>query len=254
MKKLIKQFINFFLFRTGIIQVNRNAKIICMSGSPRSGTTFIAESVSEALGNCPMIWEPLQDPDIPASELRKLSIRPTWHEFSDSIFLQQYLKKIIVDKWLSFHNTWLNNKRYFSNLIRGNKDYLLIKFVRANGLLDIFENVSDKVVLSFGVVRNPFSVISSQIRHHEFQGHPAFSKTSVYIKSITACLENIPPSQVRDLAITWSVDYLNAIHAKSPCLYYEEILAKPEILMDLLQKAGVKVSSRPDTDRLSSTY
>lgn len=227
-----------------------------MSGSPRSGTTFVAEALSEAFNNCPIIWEPLQDDIIlnRNNRIRNIVLRPTMEEFKTNKDLQSYLFEVISVNKLNYYNTWFRNSKFRKKLFSGNKKYAIVKFVRGNGLLNSFSAISPKVKVVFGIVRNPYSVISSQIRHHEFKGHPAYSPKSKYINSINLCIKSIEQSLVRDLAITWSVDYMNAISSKEKVFFYEDILKNPQIFIDFFNSSGVLFYKEPAFNKISSTY
>jgi 5-enolpyruvylshikimate-3-phosphate synthase len=58
-----------------LVNSSRNDSPILISGSPRGGTTWIAESVAEAFGSKRMLWEPLQEGNIHKSGI-KFSKRP----------------------------------------------------------------------------------------------------------------------------------------------------------------------------------
>lgn len=254
MKKVVIKFINIILFRTNILKLYKDVQLICMSGSPRSGTTFVAEVLSEAMNNCPIIWEPLQDDIIWNNKLKNLILRPTKEEYDKNIELQNYLHEVLDANRLNYYNSWFRNPLFRKKLLHGNKEYAIVKFVRGNGLLDVFEKISPKVKVVFGMVRNPYSVISSQLRHHEFKGHPAYSQDSKYINEIKYCIQHIEQTLVRDLAITWCVDYLNAVSSSTKIFYFEEIRRDPQSFVNFFKESGIIFYKDPVFTKISSTY
>lgn len=63
MKSVLIKILSALLAETSLASISRK-QLIIMSGSPRSGTTFVAENLSKSLDSCPLVWEPLQDENL----------------------------------------------------------------------------------------------------------------------------------------------------------------------------------------------
>ena len=225
---------------------NKQTKFIVVSGSPRSGTTFLAETIMSRLKGM-IIWEPLQDKVL---SLKKLDIpkRPQLQDIVENKKLKTYLDNLSSGKDLNIFNTWIRNKKFrLKNNIKS-YDYVLIKFTRGNGIIDYFKD--KKYVVKVSIVRNPYSVIASQIEHHEFKEHPIYSEKFPDIKKIELVKSRIEQSLVRDLAITWCVDYKNAILSDSMNFKYEDLIDN----IDILKKIRIGNQTLKFKPSISSTY
>ncbi len=141
----------------------KNENIIIVSGTPRGGTTILAESLIKTL-EIPLIWEPLQPWILNGymngfdKELGGIPYIPKdaeWEEakaYFNAVFQGKYLSNSMIDR-LSHVRNWHVNGR-------------LIKMVRANMLLPwAAKNFNCKIIY---IVRHPCAVISSQIKHSKF--------------------------------------------------------------------------------------
>lgn len=225
---------------------NSQTKFIIVCGSPRSGTTFLAETIMSQL-NGMIIWEPLQDR---ALSLMKLNIpkRPQLADIKENINLENYLNRLSFGDNLNIYNTWIRNKKFRIRNKSKSFEYVLFKFTRGNGIIDHF--MDEKYLSKVSIVRNPFSVIASQIEHHEFKEHPIYSKNFPDIKKIESIKSNIKKSIVRDLAITWCVDYKNSMNSASLKLRYEELIKD----INILKKLDLFYENLEFISTISSTY
>ena len=60
--------------------------------------------------------------------------------------------------------------------------------------------------------------------HHEFKGHSAFSNYSDSRLLASEATNKIPTGLIRDRAISWCCDYLNAINTVKNVFYYEDLI------------------------------
>ena len=163
--KIIQWRFNFALiravqFRNACFNQIKSDRNILIFGSGRSGTTWLAEIISKIAG-VSLIDEPLK--------------------FSSS----HHIKKIGLSGWGQFvpvgYNNWIDLNNLFENILLGTwfnpnhiqnqsikavwkSSFFVIKFIRANLLLPwlIERHFLRKPIF---LIRNPLSVISSQLKH-----------------------------------------------------------------------------------------
>ncbi len=130
---------------------------IIVAGSPRSGTTWLAEVLSSTRGYS-MIYEPLHPsrfPEAVRSGFNARTYRPageTW------VAGEKYLEKVLTGKISSSRFEGMGD---FKSAILSHK--LVVKFIRANRLLPWLSekfNVRQIILL----IRHPCAVVASQIR------------------------------------------------------------------------------------------
>ena len=239
----------FYLFKQNL---NDNSSIYVVSGSPRSGTTYLAEILANNLPKSLIVWEPLQN-----KMLRKIDVnilRPVLNDINGN--LQNYLDSLTSLQSLSYYNTWTRNFNYLKNLIRGNHQNVIIKFTRGNGILDFYYQYKQvKAILV--IVRNPFSVVASQIEHHEFDGHPIISVSSKHALNFKRVGDKFAKDPATKLALSWANDYLNAKNnTKSILLIYDKLIKSPEELKKHIPmlKLPLIVSKSSTTNKKTIDY
>lgn len=134
-------------------------KSVIITGSPRSGTTWLAEILQQEKGAY-MLFEPLS---LKNKRVRKIGF--DWRQFipeganwpeAESMF-----NDLSSGKYLT---PWMLSHSERSGLLKA--DFFILKFVRANLLLpwliDIIKPDRDPVF----IVREPFSVVKSQLSHN----------------------------------------------------------------------------------------
>lgn len=147
-------------------------RIILVTGSPRSGTTMLAEYLMEKY-SANVVWEPLQD-TIFRGYNWYFSRRPTAEDYRIHDDLKLYLLNLVTFSSTCFETLWLKNRKYFVMNSR-RSETLVIKFTRGNGIVESLAKdlkVLGYEVITYGIYRQVQSVVASQIEHHEFTGHP----------------------------------------------------------------------------------
>lgn len=94
MKSLLIKILGALLAETSLANISRK-QLIIMSGSPRSGTTFVAQNLAKALYGCPLVWEPLQDENLSRIKQKDFCIRPIWKDVEENVAIQSHLNKIL---------------------------------------------------------------------------------------------------------------------------------------------------------------
>lgn len=130
---------------------------ILISGSPRGGTTWVAESIARLIDSNLILWEPLQRGN---PELVKFnSNRPVICDVDELDNEQSaFFKKLLNIEMVNHHTMRIRNQTHnLSNLICYRKP--LIKFTRGNGVVG---PISRKYELNTPliIVRHPCAVVA----------------------------------------------------------------------------------------------
>ena len=126
--------------------------IIC--GSRRSGTTWLMELLSKIPGYI-TLFEPFQPRWFP--EARRFSPDPK----PDQEWVHEYLRDVLEGRVRCSSSIYKVNFFNLRQRILGDK--LLIKFVRANGLVGLIKyRLKSRCIIY--LIRNPYAVVSSQLR------------------------------------------------------------------------------------------
>ncbi|ATU08093.1 sulfotransferase [Methanohalophilus portucalensis] len=212
---------------------SRNENPWLISGSPRSGTTWLAEVIASS-EKSRLIWEPLQEGN-PVKHNYVFSKRPLYlpdgnnQETDDS---KQFFKQLLKGENLNFHT--LRLVKYPRNILKTFKnERLIIKFVRGNGVVGyLYEhfNIPKPVV----IIRHPCAVIASQLRMGRWDDHPHIDENLIkqypHIKSV---IENAS-SLEEQLAVTWAGDVLAAKLWENniQIVYYEDLVLKGNVVLE----------------------
>ncbi len=143
------------------IESSENLLLFCM---PRGGSTWLTE-VLAASSNLPVLWEPLHLRYAPEFQNINLGWEQVMSKDGEWAELKEKFEKLFQGKILNDWNCRVSPARSF---VWSTK--MIVKFCRANGmLLWLTENFSfkHKPVL---LLRHPFAVVASQMRHMGFDG------------------------------------------------------------------------------------
>lgn len=157
--KIVTAPILSYLSKLGnIIQPQRNVKPILISGSPRGGTTWIAESIAKAIGSKRILWEPLQEGNIHKKGLN-FGKRPFITDEIISERQRKFFDDLLEARFSNAHTVRLREN--FGNAIQLlSSKRLVIKFVRGNGVLGWLAK-EYKLPKPLVIIRHPCAVISS---------------------------------------------------------------------------------------------
>ncbi len=200
---IIKGLINSTLFKL----VNRNhfksndAIIIC--GAMRSGSTWLAELLSAVEGHM-QVFEPLHPHYV--KEVNKAGLGNNRYFFidkkSDNFPAQYFINSVLTGKYL---NHWMLSQASFSDVINAKK--LIVKFVRANLLIDWMNKVLD-IRKPIVILRHPCGIIASTMKKkwikdkNQVLGHPYLQQ---YPQILAKCKDLT--SQEELSAILWCIQY-----------------------------------------------
>jgi len=188
---------------------------IIVTGSPRSGTTWVMELLS-CIPEYMSIFEPLNINWFP--EAKKAGFKPRtyipWHE--DHLEIKQYLNSVFNGKIVSLRNRYRISREILLQRLKAKK--MLIKFIRANRLLPwLIQNFTFRAIIF--VIRHPCATIASQLKtgiRGYFLAKNVFPLKKTIVqdtraiesldKDILTEIENIQTEE-EILALIWALDH-----------------------------------------------
>jgi len=232
-----------FTVKTGnLIYPRRNEAPIIISGSPRGGTTWLAESIAAISHSPRIIYEPLQDGNIYKNNCG-FSKRPFVDESNVTPEAEDFFDKLLRAELANTHTLGLRIswKNIISTIHRGR---LIIKFVRGNGVVGYLKrrfNVPKPLV----IVRHPCAVIASQLRMGTWNDHPHIDKKFLEIYPYLNKVIDVNAGLVDRLAMTWAADVLAAKHNINDInlIYYEDLVVKGHVVLQPALKSWGKMTA-----------
>jgi len=221
-----------------LLYPNRNKLPIIISGSPRGGTTWIAETVAKTFHSNRVLWEPLQDGNIEKAGLN-LSKRPSINEINITPDIEKFLSSLLYAKQANSH--LLRLRKYPLNVIHflSNKRFI-IKFVRGNGVVGYLRRQFD-IPKPLVIIRHPCAVVASQLRMGQWEDHPHIDPDLLKRKPELGEIIDYKASLAERLAMTWCGDVLaakeNALDLN--IVYYEDVVVNgAETLREAFESWG----------------
>ncbi len=220
------------------IYPGRNDGPIIISGSPRGGTTWIAESIARMYGSARVLWEPLQDGNFEKQPLR-LSKRPYIDESSADTRIDAFFERLLHGTMVNRHTLRLNKQPgHRWSLFRNQR--LVIKFVRGNGVVGYLQRRFD-LPKPLVIVRHPCAVVSSQLHMGQWEDHPYVADQLYEAFPRIRDVVDRSASLHERLAVTWAADVLNARLAGDDVqiIHYEDVVVnRLEALRPILREWG----------------
>ena len=237
---------------------------ILVFGSPRSGTTWLAEILSAPKGHTPII-EPIKLHHLRHTGYREYPYIPTLDKDKKT---HDYFMKIFSGEIADGYNT------YHTHLLKVlNTKQWVIKFIKGNRMLPwILNNFTFRKKPVF-VIRHPCGVVYSQLKHpfvpkpsqipeddtkilkHIFGKVPEFVrkvKTKAGIKAITWALDNIIPLKYSPRGKLILVSYEKLIlegEKELKRIYSEWNLSVPEEAIGYLRRRSKEARSWSEFDK-----
>jgi hypothetical protein len=201
----------------------RNAAPIVISGSPRGGTTWLAETIAKAYQSERMLWEPLQDGNI-AKDGLGLTKRPFIDEQTAAPEVESFFHSLLHAKQANAHLIRL--RKYPKNmltLVRNQR--LFIKFVCGNGVVGYLRRRFG-IPTPLVILRHPCAVVASQLRMGQWEDHPHIDPELLKRKPELADIIDHKAPLAERLAMTWVGDVLAAKEnaADLHIVYYEDLV------------------------------
>jgi hypothetical protein len=194
-----------------LIYPSRNESPVLISGSPRGGTTWIAEAVAETFSSKRMLWEPLQEGNIHKSHIN-FSKRPFVSDNNITGEQRIFFNKLLNAEFANAHTVRLRES-YFNLFRLLSSDKLIIKFVRGNGVVGWLAK-EYKIPKPVIIVRHPCAVISSQLKMGSWEDHPHIDSALYNINEKFIKYNDRNMELHKRLAVTWAADVTAAIYNK----------------------------------------
>lgn len=209
---------------------------IVISGTPRSGSTWLMELL-ESIPGYKSIFEPFHPSWYP--EFRKLGIPydpylPTQEDYSK---LRTYLKKVFTCR-VHTHFPYMQYLRLGTIIRRFTASKLVVKFVRANTMLPWIVNTFNLRAAYF-IIRHPCATIASQLATGFF--------SKITIEQLLNEVNKVPEltengelvtrlrginSEIKRLAAIWAFENYIPLASKRPypwyTVVYEKLVVDPQ--------------------------
>ena len=207
---------------------------IIISSYPRSGSTWVAELISQMPGSA-LLWEPLHLRKGRAFADSGFGWRQHIPENEDWMEAQQAFEALFTGELL---NHWMSSRTFPLKFCSA--DRMVIKFVRANGLLPWLTRqfyFSNKPIY---LIRHPFAVAASQMKEGSWDeafkqySIPSMPYNGIYRKheSYLSSLNTQQEILVADWCINNKVVLDNERHERDwIAIHYEQLLTEPESVL-----------------------
>jgi len=173
---------------------------VAVAGTPRSGTTWLAQVLSEIPGSA-VLLEPIQPTHVPESERAGFSWRTHVPPDADWPEGERYLLRVFRGKVL---NKWTTREISVRRALSTRS--LIVKFVRANRLLSwLCRRLPIRSAAM--IIRHPCAVVASQLRGSWANAGPCHGPECLAdYPALQAFLSRLD-TQAERLAATWAMDY-----------------------------------------------
>ncbi len=251
-KRQIKSQLDFFLRRySQAHQKDRSPEdTVFLTGTPRSGTTWIYEIFSALLNSSFGVWEPLNPRNYRILKRFDEPLRPYLNPANEDQTLYRFFEKLL--KGQLYQTSTMERfdlQRFFR--VAGSSDPLIIKSVRGNRILPwLLEHFRLKNTCL--LLRHPCAVISSQLNHGswEYVKQPKNLKHPKIVRELLDELPNVRELVKKDLrpeeklAVTWGFDNyvpLRFMHRNNyQILFYEHLVRNGrETLIPVCKRLGI---------------
>lgn len=204
---------------------------ILLFSSPRSGSTWLAELIN-TLPDTAMLWEPLHLLNV--KEFRELGFGWRQHipENEQWKEAEETFEKLFKGEFLNF---WLSSREFPLKFCTAER--MVIKFVRANGMLAWLTKTFKFKKAPVYLLRHPFAVAASQMKEgswdDEFKGYeiPEVPFNKIYSEHISflSSLKAKQEKMVANWCINNKIVLENSRNDKDwITLHYENLLLNPE--------------------------
>ncbi len=223
----IKGGMRLLLLRMALRGRFRLRETLAVAGSPRSGTTWLANLVSEIPGSA-VLFEPLHLEYAPGSRRAGFSSRRYMPPNAKWPAGKEYLSRVFRGKVL---NRWTTREASLREWLSSRR--LVVKFIEANRLLTWMCEVFPEMPAPVFVIRHPCATIASLLKAGEWspwmlaQSRPRVSRFLADFPALHAAVEKTN-SQEEYLAVNWAIDNFVPLSADIPrpfhLLTYEQLV------------------------------
>jgi hypothetical protein len=222
--------------------------VYILTSSPRSGSTLLGQILGSIPDSC-ILFEPLNLKKVPEAEAAGFSWRTFVSPEEQWPEGEAFLKRVFEGKIV---NGWTVREMSVREAYKSNK--MIIKFVRANGLLPWICKRFD-VPAPILLIRHPCAVVASQLN----AGWKSYTrpKPPRYLDKypmFQAVLSKVEGDEER-LAAVWALDQLTPLLQQTPhpwtIVTYEEIILRPEAtLLMIFDKWDLQIDMDDALSRL----
>lgn len=246
------------LWRLGTLKGASDPTVV-ITGSPRSGTTWLLEMVERATDSR-RIWEPFYSPDEQRGDRNfGLGWRPYLPPGEEHRELKTALRRLLQGKGISYElavgSHQYGRLRLTRRLVVAQAT--VVKFCRFQRLLPWFtRRFSVPVVL---LVRNPLAVVASQLNHPSWDYQQVAKEHPVVSSSIRRMYPELAQRASRlehleeKLAATWAFDYMIPLSSRlGECVRtvrYKDLVEAPAKTLAAILEHG-KLSSKHNKSSL----
>jgi len=202
------------------------SKVLIIAGSPRSGTTWLGDLISN-IPKSIVLFEPLHLDKYPRAKEYEFEWRTYINSNSDNPKAKEFFEDLFNCR---FVNSWITREVPVSNLF--DIQYFIFKFVRANMLIDWLNN-NFYIKKPVFIIRHPCAVVSSQLRLKQFSKVGNAIMSNNYYEDFPLNKDKIKKYKKSEeiLAARWCQEnYVPLINNNSSILLvtYENLLNNPE--------------------------
>lgn len=205
---------------------NNLSRVLIITGSPRSGTTWLGELISN-IPKSIMLFEPLNINRNPRAKEFEFEWRTYINSNSDNPKAKEFFEDLFNCR---FVNSWITSEVPISRLF--DIQHFIFKFVRANMLIDWLNN-NFNINKPVFVIRHPCAVVSSQLSLKQFTRVKSALMSKNYYKDFQVNKDKLKKYKDSEeiLAARWCQEnYVPLINNSSSVLIitYENLLINPD--------------------------
>lgn len=184
---------------------------IVMTGSPRSGTTWLSEILHTIPRSC-ILHEPIAPNVVPGVNALGFGWRPYVAPEVDWPEAEEFMRRVLTGQVLYRHTT---RRASLVEILRN--EYWIVKFVRANRLL---RWMTEKFPIRTPIllIRHPCAVVASQMRHPSWSPNTSPVADSRFLAAYPWGSDVLTGIKTWEeaLAATWCMDYLAPLSTPKP--------------------------------------
>lgn len=202
------------------------ANTIVMSGTPRGGTSWLAEILA-TLPKSSLIWEPLDLEYTEEAARLGLDWRTYVPASESRPALEEFFGRVLTGR---VRNPRINNAAKLREILEA--ETFIVKFIRGQMLLGWLDRHLRFAKPAILLIRHPCAVVSSQLRWGEWGNMktPRFASVLSHYPEFEEILAPLDTLEQK-LAAMWAMEYRVALDA-SPCPFlvvtYEELVRDGE--------------------------
>ena len=206
-------------------------KNILIFGYPRSGSTWLMELISNLPGTA-NLWEPLHIRNVEPFQELGFGWRQYIPEHEKWEAAEETFEELFRGEYLNF---WLTSRDFPLRFVTA--DRMIVKFVRANGLIPWLTNKFDFELAPVYLLRHPFAIAASQMKEgswdYEFKNYEIPDVPYNHIFKRHESFLSTLKTKGEEMVATWCINnkivFDHDRHNKDwTTIFYESLLLHPE--------------------------